>query len=169
MRALVAGMVVLGLAVGASARMPKFRCLTDGVRPTGKNFFVFQKNKKKLAAALAMTESGDTSAGYPVGTILQVLPFEAMVKRKPGFNSDGGDWEFFQLSLEQNKRGRWKTTVTAHGRAEIANRIGSCQGCHATLAKSHDYVCEFVIGAAGLGLTDAQLQSIQASDPRCHQ
>jgi hypothetical protein len=35
-----------------------------------------------------MTESGDVSAGYPVGTILQLFPFEAMVKRKPGFASE---------------------------------------------------------------------------------
>jgi hypothetical protein len=35
------------------------------------------------------------------------------------------------------------------------------------LAAAHDAVCEFVIGAAGLGLTDDQVRALQASDPRC--
>src|SRR5262249_60416159 len=87
----------------ASAGNPPFRCLTDGVKAEGKSFFIFHSSRTKLARAVEMTRTGDVSGGYPVGTILQLFPAEAMVKRKPGFNPEGGDWEFFKLSLEQTK------------------------------------------------------------------
>ncbi|HXJ35707.1 MAG TPA: hypothetical protein VMS22_16870 [Candidatus Eisenbacteria bacterium] len=114
-----------------------------------------------------MTESGDVSRGYPVGTLLQLFPFEAMLKRKPGFNPDGDDWEFFQLAVEPKKNGRYRTRIVSRGKSDVANGAGSCQGCHVRLAHDHDLVCEFVIGAAGLGLTDAQIAAAQAADPRC--
>jgi hypothetical protein len=38
---------------------------------------------------------------------------------------------------------------------------------HQMLAKDHDSICEFVIGAEGLGFTDEQLAQLQAGDPRC--
>ena len=166
MRSIVTMLVALAIATPSVAGT-KFRCLTDGVKPTGKNFFVFHKNKKKRAKAVAMTESGDVSAGYPVGTILQLFPFEAMVKRKKGFNPEGNDWEFFQLVPEQKLNGKYKTKILAQGKAEVANPAGSCQGCHVRLATEHDLVCEFVIGAEGLHLTPEQIAAAQASDPRC--
>jgi hypothetical protein len=166
-RVLLAVIFVTSTTV-AFAGNPHFRCLTDGVKAEGKSFFIFHSSRKKLATAVEMTNTGDVSAGYPVGTILQLFPAEAMVKRKPGFNPEGGDWEFFKLAIEQTKSGRWRTRVTARGRSEVANGVGSCQGCHTQLARDHDFVCEFVIGAAGLGLTDEQIAAIQAADPRCH-
>ena len=42
---------------------------------------------------------------YPVGTVIQLIPQEAMVKRAPGFDPGSNDWEFFTLD------------VTAAGRA----------------------------------------------------
>ncbi len=111
-----------------------------------------------------MSETGELPAeGYPVGTILQVLPLEAMIKRRHGFNPDGNDWEF--VRLEPTPDGRSK--ILADGKGEVANALGSCQACHRLLAQNHDLVCGFVIGAAGLGLTDEQLATIQAGDPRC--
>lgn len=161
---------LLALAIGTpSVAGTRFRCLSDGLKPTGKNFFVFHKSRKKRLKAAKMTESGDVSAGYPVGTILQLFPFEAMVKRKKGFNPEGNDWEFFQLAVEENEKrpGKFKTTIVARGKGEVGNVVGSCQGCHVRLATQHDLVCEFVVGAEGLGLTDAQIAAIQATDPRC--
>ena len=67
MRRALAALLVVALAAGAAARVPHFRCPTDGTKPTGKSFFV----------------------------------------------------------------------------------------------------CEFVIGASGLGLTDGQIAAAQAADPRC--
>jgi hypothetical protein len=160
-------LLVAALVAESAAGTPRFRCLTDGVKPAGKNFFIFNRSKKKRAKAVAMTESGDVSQGYPVGTILQLFPFEAMVKRKRGFNPDGNDWEFYQLKTEQKPNGKYKTVVLARGKGEVANGAGSCQGCHTGLAQTHDLVCEFVIGAEGLGLTPEAIANAQAHDPRC--
>jgi cytochrome c553 len=146
------------------ARPRDFKCLLKGKKPDGKDFYVFNRNRVKLRQAVAMSETGELpDKGYPVGTILQVLPFEAMIKRRPGYNPDGNDWEFVRLMPTPNGR----TQILADGRAEVANALGSCQGCHKALAQQHDLVCGFVIGAAGLGLTEQQLANIQAADPRC--
>ena len=158
--------LALSLAAGAEphARPRDFHCLLKGVKPEGKTFYVFNRNRAKLRQAVAMSETGAIpAAGYPVGTILQVLPYEAMIKRRPGFNPDGDDWEF--VRLQPTAKGR--TEILADGKGEVANALGSCQGCHRLLAHDYDLVCGFVVGAAGLKLTDAQLAAIQASDPRC--
>jgi hypothetical protein len=165
--AVVAAVVVL--AVPQARAMPhakpsQFRCLLDGVKPAGRDFYVFHRNKKQLARAVQMSESGMLpKRGYPVGTILQVLPLEAMIKRPRRFNPDGDGWEFVRLAVAADG----STQVVADGKVEVANAFGSCQGCHARVAPAGDLVCGLVIGAGGLGLTEAQLAAIQASDPRC--
>jgi hypothetical protein len=145
--------------------MPRdFHCLLKGKKPEGKDFYVFNRNRAKLRKAVAMSQTGELPGkGYPVGTILQVLPFEAMIKRRPGYNPDGNDWEFVRLTPTPEGG----TQILADGRAEVANALGSCQGCHKALALRYDLVCGFVVGASGLGLTEEQLAKIQASDPRC--
>ena len=40
-----------------------------------------------------------TGGVYPVGTVLQLVPTEVMVKREKGFNAATHDWEFFELDL----------------------------------------------------------------------
>ena len=91
------------------------------------------------------------------------LTGEAMAKRGGPYNSGGNGWEWFRLSFTPHGRAK----IAARGEAEVANFLGSCQGCHTRVAPTHDLVCEFVIGANGLGLTDTQLTQLQASDPRC--
>ena len=51
-----------------------------------------------LDQALAVANS-PTGGVYPVGTIIQLVPQEAMVKREKGFNPATRDWEFFFLSV----------------------------------------------------------------------
>ena len=148
------------------AKARDFRCLTKGVKPEGKNFYVFHRNKKKLAEAVAISQTGNLGDGYPVGTILQLFPVEAMVKRGHGYNPGGHGWEFFRLQVTQKGK-KYKTTIVQRGGEEVENFIGSCQGCHDGLAANHDLVCEFVIGAEGLGLTTEQIATAQAKDPRC--
>ena len=146
------------------AKPRDFKCLLKGKKPEGKDFYVFNRNRAKLRKAVAMSQTGELPGkGYPVGTILQVLPFEAMIKRRPGYNPEGNDWEFVQLKPTP----AGGTEILADGRAEVANALGSCQGCHKALAQRYDLVCGFVVGASGLGLTEEQLAQIQASDPRC--
>jgi hypothetical protein len=147
------------------AKPRDFRCLLKGKKVEGKNFYIFNRNRARLRKAVAMTETGEIPpSGYPVGTVLQVLPLEAMIKRRPGYNPEGDDWEFVRLKVDPTTG---KTTIIADGKGEVANGLGSCQACHARLAPKFDLVCGFVIGANGLGLTDEQLAAIQAADPRC--
>src|SRR5262245_61624264 len=169
-RFLVCGLLLAALLAPAltgaepHARPRDFHCLLKGRKPEGKSFYVFNRNRAKLRRAVAMSETGAIPPrGYPVGTILQVLPFEAMIKRRRGFNPEGNDWEF--VKIRPTPEGG--TEIQQAGKGEVANAIGSCQACHVRLAHDHDLVCEFVIGAAGLGLTDQQLAAIQAADPRC--
>jgi hypothetical protein len=146
------------------AKRRDFHCLLKGKKVEGTNFYIFNRSRARLRKAVALTEAGALSpASYPVNTVLQVLPFEAMIKRRRGYNPDGNDWEFVRLGVDS----KGKTQILADGRGEVANALGSCQTCHKRLAPTHDLVCGFVIGAAGLGLTDEQLAAIQAADPRC--
>jgi len=172
-RTLVSGCCLL-LAVALVAPAPAsaephakprdFRCLLKGKKVEGTNFYIFNRSRARLRKAVAITEAGALPpASYPVNTVLQVLPFEAMIKRRPGYNPDGNDWEFVKLGVDA----KGKTEIRASGRGEVANALGSCQTCHKALAPTHDLVCGFVIGAKGLGLTDEQLAAIQATDPRC--
>ena len=78
-----------------------------------------------LDQALAIARSTD-GGRYPVGTIIQLVPQEAMVKRAAGFSPSTNDWEFF--SLEVSPTG---TKILSRGGAEVLNRFGgSCSGCH---------------------------------------
>jgi hypothetical protein len=59
------------------------------------NFFVANKlGHLQEALAVARSPKGGT---LPVGTLVQLLPQEAMVKRRPGFSPKTHDWEFFFL------------------------------------------------------------------------
>ena len=119
-----------------------------------------------VLATLAALVASLTVCFFPYGMIVLFsiyLPFEAMIKRRPGFNPEGNDWEFVRLAPTPNGR----TQIRADGKGEVTNALGSCQACHKAVAQQHDLVCGFVVGAAGLGLTEQQLASIQAGDPRC--
>ena len=74
---------------GFEAHARNFECLLEGTKPAGKNFYVFHRNRRKLARAVAIAEGGAPGETYPVGTILQLFPFEAMVKRGGRFNPEG--------------------------------------------------------------------------------
>jgi len=113
-----------------------------------------------LAAALAVARR-PTGHVYPVGTVIQLLPTEAMVKRHAGYSPSTGDWEFFQLSISS------QGTVIRSSGAKVRNFFGGdCSSCHAAAASRFDFVCEKSHGCAPLPLTDALLASIQKSDPR---
>src|SRR5262245_15313091 len=168
MRAALGVMVVLMVALpalagrGFVATPDDFQCITNGKPVPGKHFYIWNKSRRLLRKAVRISKKGKEGLHYPVGTVLQLLPAEAMVKRAKGFNPEGDDWEFFQI-----KPSATGSTILSRGKGEVANFIGSCQSCHMSLAGKYDAVCEFVIGASGLGLTDEQLAARQAADPRC--
>lgn len=156
--------LVLAAPFGAGAEFvaqeQDFKCLFEGKRAPGTNFFVFHRNKKRLKKALRIAERDRPNKRYPVGTILQVFPFEAMVKRGGKWNREGNGWEWFRLLVRPEG-----ATITARGGAEVANLAGSCQGCH-EVAKQFDLVCEGH-GAPGIGFTDEQVRALQRLESRC--
>jgi hypothetical protein len=109
--------------------------------------------------ATAHSPSGGT---YPVGTLLQLVPQEAMVKHRPGWNRATNDWEFF--SLDVSKTG---TKILTRGVQNVVNRFGgNCAACHSSATARFDFVCEHDHGCAPLPISDAVIRAIQLADPR---
>jgi len=98
-----------------------------------------------LAAALAVARSAQGGV-YPVGTVIQLVPQEAMVKRAHGFSPSTNDWEFF--SLDASATG---TKILSRGGAAVVNRFGgSCASCHRAAQPQFDFVCGTTHGCAPL-------------------
>jgi len=114
-----------------------------------------------LAEALAVARSAK-GGRYPVGTILQLVPQEAMVKRAPGHSPSTDDWEFF--SLDVSAQG---TRILSRGGVKVLNRFGgSCASCHSAAEPQFDFVCGTTHGCAPLPIGPAVIASLQKSDPR---
>jgi hypothetical protein len=113
-----------------------------------------------LDAALAVAR-GEAPPPYPVGTILQLVPVEAMVKRAPGFFPEAHDWEFFVLGVSTAG-----TEIKQRGRGEVVNIGSSCFACHGA-APQTDFVCETANGCAPIDLGEALITFLQNADPRC--
>ncbi len=114
-----------------------------------------------LDEALAVAH-GDAPPPYPVGTIIQLVPMEAMVKRGAGFFPEANDWEFFVLSASGAG-----TEIVKRGRGEVTN-IGpiACFACHSA-APQKDLVCETGNGCIALSLSEDLINLLQERDPRC--
>ena len=112
--------------------------------------------------AVAVAESAEGGT-YPVGTIIQLIPNEAMVKHVPGYDPDTNDWEFF--TLQPSAQG---TTILSRGGAEIVNTLSglSCAGCHGAAESQFDFVCGHTHGCAPLPISDDVIKGVQEGDPR---
>jgi len=101
-------------------------------------------------------------ATFPVGTIVQLAPVEAMVKRHAGFSPETGDWEFFKLAVVGDQ-----AVIVERGTTAIRNIAGTCQSCHAPAA-GHDWVCATGRGCEPLPkfVLRAAIKSVE-KDPRC--
>lgn len=114
-----------------------------------------------LPATLEVANSTDGGT-YPVGTLLQLVPGEAMVKRAPGFSPGTNDWEFFELGVSDQG-----TVIRVRGGNEVVNRFGgSCADCHAAADPQYDFVCEQDHGCEPLPIGRPVIEAIQESDPR---
>ena len=114
-----------------------------------------------LDQALAVANS-PKGGRYPVGTIIQLVPQEAMVKRQKGFSPGTRDWEFFFLTVSASG-----TTIEKRGTADVVNRFGgNCASCHQGAAARFDGVCEENHGCAPLPVGPDVFHAIQESDPR---
>ena len=115
-----------------------------------------------LDEALAVANDPDGGGAYPVGTIIQLIPQEAMVKRAPGFDAASNDWEFFSLAVDESG-----TEILTRGGSEVINQFGgSCAACHSAAEPQFDFVCEDDNGCEPLPIGDDVIRSVQASDPR---
>jgi hypothetical protein len=136
-----------------------FDCILDW--PKVRRFRITNKLGDVDASLAVANQPG--SADYPPGTVIQLLPAEAMVKRRPGFSEATNDWEF--LFLEPSAQG---TTITARGTTEVVNGFGgNCFSCHSAAEPKYDLICEDGHGCAPLPFTPDQIETIQQSDPRC--
>jgi hypothetical protein len=85
--------------------------------------------------AVARSSSGGT---YPVGTIVQLNPAEAMVKRGRGFNADSNDWEFFTLT---DMDAGLASINTRGGGSTVSNARATCLSCHLPAQSAFDLIC----------------------------
>ena len=136
-----------------------FRCIT---KMTPVRQFYVDNLRGDLEATVAAANAPN-GAVYPPGSVIQLIPGEAMVKRAKGFNTATRDWEFFELDV--SKAG---TTIRKRGFADVVNRFGgNCFGCHIAARPEWDLVCETGHGCAPIPLTRAMSGALQRTDPRC--
>ncbi len=113
-------------------------------------------------ATLAVAMKGE-GGDYPVGSVVQLVPGEAMVKHPPGFNAATKDWEFFELDTTAAG-----TKIRVRGTTEAVNQFGgNCLSCHAQAEAKWDMICEQGHGCAPIPVTPVMARAIQNTDPRC--
>ncbi len=117
---------------------------------------------KKLKEAIRIFQDSVPSKDYPKGTVLQLIPTEAMVKHDRAAFPNTNGWEFFALKVSPDG-----TTIVERGDKVVnASLKKQCFDCHSPGAK-FDYVCEKGHGCAPIPVTDQQIAAIQAADLRC--
>lgn len=135
-----------------------FKCLTD-LAASGE-FFV-DNLLGNLDATLEVANSA-TGGTYPAGSLVTLVPNEAMIKHEEGWNPATNDWEFFLLDVSAEG-----TSIAQRGGVEVTNRAGSCFGCHQLARPEWDLICGMNHGCAPLPFTREQIRGVQQSDPRC--
>ncbi len=135
-----------------------FKCLSDMTRV--RHFFV-DNLQGGLEATIAVAEKGQGS--YPPGSVVQLVPAEAMVKRAKGFNAATNDWEFFELDVSEAG-----TSIRKRGFADVVNKFGgNCFACHVKARPEFDMICETGHGCDPIPITRPMVAAIQKTDPRC--
>lgn len=136
-----------------------FKALSDMRKVRG---FFIDNMLGHLDEAVAVAEN-PAGGQYPVGTVIQLIPQEAMVKRAPGYSVAYGDWEFIELNVSAEG-----TEIFNRGGPEVLNRFGrtSCANCHAKADGKFDFVCEKTNGCDPLPIPDSVFIGLQETDPR---
>ena len=167
--ALLAGATIFGLIFCAATtradQEPKykigdsaFKCI---LKMTPVKHFCVDNLGGNLAGTVAVAQAG--KGEFPEGTVLQLIPNEAMIKQQKGFSPGTNDWEFFALSSDEHG-----SKIVSRGRQEVNNFLGlNCFDCHKAARAEFDLVCEQDHGCEPLPLTRAMFHAIQHTDPRC--
>ena len=136
-----------------------FSCIRD-MNPV-RGFYVDNVDGD-LDATLAVARSS-TGGVYPPGSVVQLVPTEAMVKREAGFNPATKDWEFFEFEVSAQG-----TEIRTRGFVDVVNRFGgNCFACHVQAKPEWDMICEQGHGCDPIPLTPVMLKALQKTDPRC--
>ncbi|MEQ8742388.1 hypothetical protein [Parasphingorhabdus sp.] len=136
-----------------------FGCISD-LTPVDR-FFVGNLNGD-LDATVAVASAAEGGV-YPVGSVVQLVPTEVMVKREAGFNPVTKDWEYFDLDISAAG-----TKILTRGADEVKNRFGnSCQDCHVKAAPQFDLICKTDHGCDPIPINDVMIRALQKTDPRC--
>ena len=148
-----------GVTLASELDDPEFGCIRDMTPVRG---FYVDNLLGDLDATVAVANS-PTGGVYPAGTLIQLVPTEAMVKREPGFSPATRDWEFFELLVSAEG-----TSVGTRGFADVVNRFGgNCFACHVRAEPQWDMICEQGRGCDPIPVTPTMARAIQKTDPRC--
>src|SRR5271168_2026018 len=136
-----------------------FRCITQ---MTHVRHYYVDNLAGDLAGTVRAAES-TTGEPYPVGSVVQLVPTEVMVKREKGFNAATRDWEFFELDVSPAG-----STIRTRGFVSVVNRFGgNCFACHIKAQSQWDLVCSTTHGCDPIPVTVAMSGALQRTDPRC--
>ena len=155
----------IGMLSGASTEdvavsEQTFGCILDWTQV--RNTRIKNADPVKLQEAIHIFRDSVPGKEYPVGTILQLVPFEAMVKHpRERFPRTNG-WEFFALNVSAAG-----TKIRDRGDSVVNLSQGvTCLSCHQPAAK-FDFVCEKGHGCAPIPFDDQKIAELQKADPRC--
>lgn len=161
--ALALGVTVIGQIAYAATTVDvtdaSFRCMRQMAQV--RHFYV--DNLLGNVMDTVKVANAPKGAVYPVGSVVQLVPTEAMVKREAGFSPATGDWEFFELEVSEQG-----TRIGKRGFADVNNRFGkNCFSCHAPARETYDFVCESDHGCEPIPIDHKMTGALQRSDPRC--
>jgi hypothetical protein len=158
--------VIVGPALAAPAPSPasfpisdkSFKCITQ---MTHVRHFYVDNLAGNLDGTVKVAQAA--TGNYHVGSVLQLVPNEVMVKREKGFNATTRDWEFFDLNLSPDG-----STIRVRGFQDVNNRFGgNCFTCHVKARAEFDLVCDNNHGCDPIPITRAMSGALQRTDPRC--
>jgi hypothetical protein len=135
-----------------------FKCI---LKMTSVKHFFVDNLAGDLSGTVAVAEAG--KGQFPEGSLLQLIPNEAMIKQQKGFSPGTNDWEFFALDSDKNG-----SRIVSRGTQDVNNFLGlNCFECHKAARAEFDFVCEQDHGCAPLPVTRPMFHAIQHTDPRC--
>jgi hypothetical protein len=158
--------IALGLSTASSPSAAdltvsenSFGCIRDWTKV--RNTYITHADPEKLKEAVRIFKDSVPNKEYPVGTFLQLLPNEAMVKHSRQNFPETNGWEFFDLDLSAQG-----TKIKTRGEQTVNFQGVKCFSCHQPAIK-YDFVCERTHGCAPVPLDDQKIAELQAADPRC--
>jgi hypothetical protein len=135
-----------------------FKCITE---MTHVRHFYVDNLAGNLSGTVQVAQAA--TGDYPVGSVLQLVPNEVMVKREKGFNATTRDWEFLELNITPDG-----SSIHTRGFQEVNNRFGgNCFNCHVKAHSEFDLVCDNNHGCDAIPITRAMSAALQHTDPRC--